>query len=503
TVISMTSVPISNPDAPRKRRRTQRSTLSLSEPSAVAPYFLEEPTHLWTVRGFCDAEFHRDHGSKGDAICKRFKDSTRYIRDDAQVPQIIRSIAATLAATKLSHIKRIWQQCYDDMVAQQSETRLKKRQGAQRNFTKAASLIPALNQQLEGGPFNETVDPDSSDDQDCEKVPFTLVLLDNSSGSEYNSHSDKDQDTTVSTLGAFEKPPELVGPSDASSRLKTGILWKVNDTNISQDLTNRRSQAMLALQQFVDSDMLALRNFIYTLKVLQDVMSIDNWAAALELWHMEYKCDVNVTELTDIVAFVFHMHAKTTQRQAIARTRRMDPTNPLHAIIENHLRTSVLWSMTTDVLGQHRQINEDTFINDLVKPVMDGLFGDLSHCTMHWTRDELQCGPKYENEEKLYPDFFLSIKGYAVAIMEVKAPNRGVAGYREDRRKLFDQMKLSTDGLLSSGIDTSVVGFLVSGERVEVFAMSLKYEACYLVVDIGEFDLVTSRYQFGNIITAA
>lgn len=33
--------------------------------------------------------------------------------------------------------------------------------------------------------------------------------------------------------------------------------------------------------------------------------------------------------------------------------------------------------------------------------------------------------------------------------------------------------------------------------------MSLRYEACYLVVDIGEFDLVTSRYQFGNILTAA
>lgn len=33
--------------------------------------------------------------------------------------------------------------------------------------------------------------------------------------------------------------------------------------------------------------------------------------------------------------------------------------------------------------------------------------------------------------------------------------------------------------------------------------MSLRYEACYLVVDVGEFDLVSSRYQFGNILTAA
>ncbi|KAF9945083.1 hypothetical protein BGZ72_001674 [Mortierella alpina] len=35
---------------------------------------------------------------------------------------------------------------------------------------------------------------------------------------------------------------------------------------------------------------------------------------------------------------------------------------------------------------------EDTFINDFVKPVMEGLFGDLVNCTMHWTRDEILCG---------------------------------------------------------------------------------------------------------------
>lgn len=47
--------------------------------------------------------------------------------------------------------------------------------------------------------------------------------------------------------------------------------------------------------------------------------------------------------------------------------------------------------------------------------------------------------------------------------MEAKAPNRGTAGYRDDRRKLYDEMKLAVDGLLNSGINTSVVGFLVSG----------------------------------------
>jgi hypothetical protein len=85
------------------------------------------------------------------------------------------------------------------------------------------------------------------------------------------------------------------------------------------------------------------------------------------------------------------------------------------------------------------------------------------------TRDEILCGPSYKNEEKLYPDFFLSVKGHTIAIMEAKAPNRGTAGYRDDRRKLFDRMKLSVNGLLSFGANASVVGFLVSGKFTDAY----------------------------------
>ncbi|KAF9187575.1 hypothetical protein BGZ51_001224 [Haplosporangium sp. Z 767] len=219
--------------------------------------------------------------------------------------------------------------------------------------------IPTLNQQLEGGPFDDTVQSDASDDRCDEKTPFTL---NDNSGSEYNAEKEKDQDTTVSTLGAFEKPPEklnwLVDPGESSSRLKTGMLWKVKGVNVSRGLADRRSETMLALEQLVDPDLLALRNFIYTPKVLQDVMSIDHRTEAVESWQTEYNCNV----------FVVSIQAKTTLSQVIARKRRMDTTNPLHSTIENHLRTSVLWSRTTDTPGQLREVNEDTFINDFVKP---------------------------------------------------------------------------------------------------------------------------------------
>jgi hypothetical protein len=263
-------------DTPRKRQRTKCTTLSLSDPSTVAPYFLEVLPHLWSVRGFCDAEFSRDHRTRGDGLCELFLSSTRHIRDSDEVSQVTRNVASNFASTKRSFIKRAWQQCYDDNMAQQSEARLKKRQGAQQYFEEAAALSPALNQQLEGS--DNTVLSDASDD---DKTPFRLLVFDGSGDSDFHPENEKDQETTVSTLGGFGKPPEkvnwIVGPGDSSSRLKTQKLWRVKDVNISQDLADRRSEVMLALEKLEDPDVLAVRNFIYTSKVLQDVMSIDQW----------------------------------------------------------------------------------------------------------------------------------------------------------------------------------------------------------------------------------
>ncbi|KAG0249671.1 hypothetical protein DFQ27_009879 [Actinomortierella ambigua] len=452
------------------------------------------------MKGFCEAELAKDHTTTGVAICDLFLTSVRYIRDAEEVSQVTRSIASGLAAAKRASIKRIWQRCYDDLMAEQSETRLTRYQLAVRNFEEAATLRPKLNRQLEGEPSDNTVPSEATE---SDKTPFITLALSNESGSEYSPTDDN----TLSTLGPYEEPPTrlnwLVGPGDVSSRLTTNTPWKIDGTDISQTLADRRTAIMRALELITDPDILAARNFIYTRKILQDIMSVNDWTKCTQSWQSEYDCQLDLKQLEGVCSFACNMDAATTLNQAIVRARSLDSTNPMHSIIDNHLRTTVLWSMESEVPGQLRQVNEDTFINDYIKPIMDGLFGDLDDCVMHWTRDELQCGPCYRNEEKMYPDFFLAMKNHAVAIMEAKTPNKGAAAYKDDRRKLLDQMKLSIDGLLSSGVNTSVVGFQISGPRVEVMAMSLKYEACYLVVDIGQFDLVTSRFQFGNLLTAA
>jgi len=97
---------------------------------------------------------------------------------------------------------------------------------------------------------------------------------------------------------------------------------------------------MLALDKLEDPDILCVRNFIYyTRKVLQDVLSIDQWTEAVESWQEEHVVKVDETKLADVVSFVFNMHCNATLIQAVAHTRCMDTSSSLHAIIENHLRT--------------------------------------------------------------------------------------------------------------------------------------------------------------------
>ncbi|KAF9915251.1 hypothetical protein BGZ65_000830, partial [Modicella reniformis] len=66
----------------------------------------------------------------------------------------------------------------------------------------------------------------------------------------------------------------------------------------------------------------------------------------------------------------------------------------------------------------------------------------------------------------------------------------------KDRHKLFTEMKICLDGLLDVGVDGPVIGILAQRHRVEVWSLTLPYEALYL----GAFDLVLSRFPFASTI---
>lgn len=86
-----------------------------------------------------------------------------------------------------------------------------------------------------------------------------------------------------------------------------------------------------------------------------------------------------------------------------------------------------------------------------------------------------------------------------VLVAEVKKFDTAQLECDRDRVKLFVEMKRCLDGLLTSGVDGPVVGLLAQRHRVEVWALTLPYEAVYLPTHLGSFDMILSRFYFGAL----
>ncbi|KAF9125701.1 hypothetical protein BGW39_007204 [Mortierella sp. 14UC] len=172
-------------------------------------------------------------------------------------------------------------------------------------------------------------------------------------------------------------------------------------------------------------------------------------------------------------------------------------------VLENHIRSSCLWNNSILEALESKAINEDTFLDNAVKPIINGVFSDLPHVTIHWTRDRIRCGDFCSSEELLFPNCHISVKNQSILVLEAKPSRATAQDYRDDRVKLMDELRLTTDGLLRRGMDEFVVGILVTGYKVEMFVMSLIYEACYVPVEFGTFTLVEGRFQIGGLLGAA
>ncbi|ORZ13810.1 hypothetical protein BCR41DRAFT_371333 [Lobosporangium transversale] len=113
-----------------------------------------------------------------------------------------------------------------------------------------------------------------------------------------------------------------------------------------------------------------------------------------------------------------------------------------------------------------RPVNKDTFINNMVKPGIDGLFG-----TYHTS---LRTG------------------------QVVKSSARTATRMKRSYNSIF--ISRSRSILLYSWRQSLQ---LISGFRVETFVMTLEYKVSYLPIGIGPFDLIGSRFQVGSPLTAA
>ncbi|KAG0197174.1 hypothetical protein BGX28_009308 [Mortierella sp. GBA30] len=312
-------------------------------------------------------------------------------------------------------------------------------------------------------------------------------------------------DPTVTTEllsdGTIEQEPEpvrwdrLVGPGTLSCARMGGADY-VNDEgrNISGVLMRYR-QEQIEDSSFLghgDIEKLLSLNFIFFKECLRPLR---------EQQREQWKTELPTTQLALIVEWsqaAVHVEPgdiKATLCEVFARGGALK--SPAFSCLDEMCGTGALWSsvvLNTD--------NEDSHIARFVRPFVESIFGFFPNCKLCWTRDVMETG-NVRTGEMLQPDFMLcstSKPQYTFMVGEVKKFDGNDEVCHKDRHKLFTEMKMCLDGLLDVGVDGPVIGILAQRHRVEVWSLTLPYEALYLPTLLGAFDLVLSRFSFASTI---
>ncbi|KAG9063600.1 hypothetical protein KI688_004485 [Linnemannia hyalina] len=156
--------------------------------------------------------------------------------------------------------------------------------------------------------------------------------------------------------------------------------------------------------------------------------------------------------------------------------------SPIVLTAQNLMVTTALWADALLVCD-----HEDSFTERFCKPFVNAIFGQFEDTQLCWSKDALKTGGR-DTGERPYPDVMLcttTSPGHAVLVGEIKKLNASEHECQRDQVKLFIQMRRALDSLLDYGVDGPVIGILVQRHRVEIYAMTLPYEALYMPTHLG------------------
>ncbi|KAF7724813.1 hypothetical protein EC973_000697 [Apophysomyces ossiformis] len=170
-------------------------------------------------------------------------------------------------------------------------------------------------------------------------------------------------------------------------------------------------------------------------------------------------------------------------------------------ILQDLTQKCITWS--EDVLV------EDTFIHQYLSTFIDYLFCRDENLKHKWANAMLEAcltsssssfkRPRRSTvmDEEFEPDFtsYVDVHGrrFDLFCVEVKKPGGRNGGPYTDLVKLGKEMKLMLDALIKSEVpNPKVCGLLVNGSSCKTYRMDLEYEAIYRLVQLDEFELVTS-----------
>ncbi|KAF9898236.1 hypothetical protein BX616_004310 [Lobosporangium transversale] len=373
-------------------------------------------------------------------------------------------------------------------------------------YSKRTRLSNVRNLGNVGDENQETAESDISGSEEGEvgfsfqslDLPHNIGELELPSSDPFDSslHSDCFSDGTLE-----DSPPvgicRLVGPGTRTSELSGDSLYYKDGMCVSTMLMSYRRRQVedeSFLQDFQIKEILSL-NFVFFDPLIHNLQDeqLAQWRRALG--------DSDKAFIVGLAEACCQQGREEALRTLYSLGVKLDLiTSPLFLAAQSLMSTSVLWADTVLVRD-----NEDSFIERFLKPLMNAFFGQFTEARLCWTRNTLKTGHIGEGE-LLYPDVMLSTTStpqHTVLVGEVKKMDGSDHEYDRDRVKLFIEMKRCLDGLLDCGVDGPVVGILAQGHRVEVWNMTLPYEALYVPTLLGSFDLILSRYYFGAFFALA
>ncbi|GJJ74882.1 hypothetical protein EMPS_07240 [Entomortierella parvispora] len=300
------------------------------------------------------------------------------------------------------------------------------------------------------------------------------------------------------SMGSLEEPvpiriDRMVGPGTLSNHLSGESNYWEESVNVSKMLMEWRHEQVDDQSFLTDHDIpeILSLSFIFNHPLVNPLQERER---ALWLTGCSEKENKFITD----VALVCMEQERDQAEQALFSLAMKESlmTSLVFRAARSLMETNALWA---EMVLIHD--NEDSIIDRFFKPLVSAFLGNIEGTKLSWTRDALQTGIE-DAGELLYPDCMVSTTKYpqqTVLVAEVKKFEATQQECDRDRLKLYVEMKRSLDGLLSKGVDGPVVGLLVQRHRVEVWVMTLPYEALYLPTHIGSFDMILSRYYFGAL----
>ncbi|KAH7043692.1 hypothetical protein BKA57DRAFT_440833 [Linnemannia elongata] len=319
-------------------------------------------------------------------------------------------------------------------------------------------------------------------------------------GSDFLSSDPIDPSICSDTLsqGTMEEPipvriDRMVGPGTLSVHLTGENDYWVGNKNISQQLNKWRREQVDDQSFLTDHDVQEILslNFIFNHPLVKSLQEQERALWSHRLSEKEHSFVVQVS------LACMDQEQEIAEQTVYSLAMKDDlMSSSVFRAARNLMATNALWADMVLV-----QDNEDSIIERFFKPLVNGFFGSVAGTKLCWTRDALKTGT-VDTGELLYPDCMLTtVNGpqQTVLVAEVKKFDAAQQECDRDRVKLFVEMKRCVDGLLTSGVDGPVIGLLAQRHRVEVWALTLPYEAVYLPTHLGSFDMILSRFYFGAL----